>query len=149
MFYIYHKMEIYLAKFVSDQLIDAMRRLIPQLDESVPIPDIHALSRIVNSKTSNLFVVEIEGQIVASATLIIFEVGTGKKAWLEDLVVETKFRRKGIGQSLVNAILDYASSQGLMRVDLTSNLKRFAAHELYKKAGFEQRESNIFRKELI
>lgn len=141
-------MNIYIIRYVSDDLIEALNRLIPQLDPTVPVPDIHALSRIVNSPSSKVFVVEEKGKIIATATLVIFEVATGRKVWLEDLVVESSLRRKGIGEKLVRHILDYAKEEGIERVDLTSNTQRLAAHQLYKKVGFAQRESNIFRKKL-
>lgn len=141
-------MDIYLIRYVSDDLIEALKNLIPQLDNTVPIPDIHALSRIVNSPSSKVFVAEHKNKIIATATLVIFEVPTGRKAWLEDLVVDSDLRRKGVGEKLVKHILTYAKSEGINRVDLTSSIQRYEAHQLYKKVGFTERESNIFRKRI-
>lgn len=139
-------MNIYLASFVSDELVDAFKRLIPQLDETARIPDIHTLSKIVNSETTRLFVVEDNHRIVASATLVIYDIPTIRKAWIEDVVVDETMRGRGIAVDLLQYILEYAHQEGLDKVDLTSNIQRKSAYALYEKLGFEQRESHIFRK---
>ena len=46
---------------------------------------------------------------------------------------------------LLHRAIDLAKELGATSVDLTSNPSRKAANMLYKKAGFEPRETNIYR----
>ncbi|MCP4331732.1 MAG: GNAT family N-acetyltransferase [Gammaproteobacteria bacterium] len=70
---------------------------------------------------------------------------TGIRAWIEDVVVSEIARGKGVGQSLSNHAVSLASTLGAKTVDLTSRPSRVAANELYKKVGFTQRETNVYR----
>ena len=73
---------------VDEELIAAMNRLIPQLSNSNPPPDRSALEEIVASDSSILIAAFIDGAIVGSLTLITFSIPTGKRAWIQDVVVQ-------------------------------------------------------------
>ena len=61
------------------------------------------------------------------------------------MVVAESARGKGVGKMLTSEALSLANKLGAKTVDLTSRPSRKAANELYKKAGFELRESNVYR----
>jgi ribosomal protein S18 acetylase RimI-like enzyme len=53
-----------------------------------------------------------------------------------------------VGEALNRAALDRARALGARTVDLTSRPSREAANRLYRRIGFEQRETNVYRFEL-
>ncbi len=133
------------ASEVTDELVDAFRHLVPQLSSSNAPPTREELSEIVASPASTLFVARVDGRVVGSLTLVMFRIPTGLRAWIEDVVVDETARGHGAGQALNNAALDEARSCGAVTVDLTSRPSREAANRLYRKLGFVQRETNVYR----
>ena len=132
---------------VDDELVAAFERLTPQLSSSSPAPGADQLAANVASPATILFVArDIDsGEIVGSLTLALFRIPTGMRAWIEDVVVDETARGKGVGAALNEAALDRARHEGAKTVDLTSRPSRDAANRLYKRIGFEQRETNVYR----
>jgi ribosomal protein S18 acetylase RimI-like enzyme len=85
------------------------------------------------------------GTIVGVSTLVVFRIPTALRAWIEDVVVDETASGRGIGTLLTEAMLEHARSLGCKTVDLTSRPSREAANALYRKVGFEQRETNVYR----
>ena len=133
---------------VDDELVSAMTRLVPQLSNSNPPPDRSVLEEIVASDSSILIAAFIDGVIVGSLTLIIFSIPTGKRAWIEDVVVDENYRNIGIGEALNQEAINIARRLGAKTVDLTSRPSREAANRLYSRLGFVQRNTNIYRFEV-
>ena len=75
----------------------------------------------------------------------MFEIPTGVRAWIEDVVVDEAARGQGVGQLLNERALEIAQESGAKTVDLTSRPSREAANRLYKRIGFEQRDTNVYR----
>ena len=84
-------------------------------------------------------------EIYGILTLIICKIPTGKKACIEDVVVDEKIRGKGIGRTLVNHVIQFAKEKGITKIELTSGSSRVAANILYRKMGFELRDTNFYR----
>lgn len=130
---------------VDDELLEALNRLIPQLSSSSPPPSREHLEALVDSKDTVLFVARVDGRILGSLTLACYRIPTGTKAWIEDVVVDADARGHGIGALLNQAALDEARSRGAKDVSLTSRPSREAANRLYRRIGFEPRETNVYR----
>lgn len=131
---------------VTDELVAAFERLIPQLSKSNPPPSPAALQAIVDSPATDLFVAHDDaGTIVGTATLATFRIPTGLRAWIEDVVVDEAAGRQGIGAALTRAMLDRAQALGCVTVDLTSRPSREAANRLYQRVGFVPRDTNVWR----
>ena len=71
-------------------------------------------------------------------------VPSGRKGWIEDVVVDASARGAGVGEALVRAALERAAREGVERVMLTSRPARRAARALYRKVGFEEAETSVF-----
>jgi ribosomal protein S18 acetylase RimI-like enzyme len=140
--------DIEIATAVTDELVDAFDRLIPQLSTSSPPPGRSGLEAIVADRDSALFVARVDGRVVGSLTLALYRVPTGLKAWIEDVVVDSAARGHGVGEALNRAALDEARRRGAKDVSLTSRPSREAANRLYRRLGFEPRDTNIYRKTL-
>ena len=141
-------LEIREATEVDDALVAAMARLVPQLSTSIPAPDAAALSAIVASDASVLLLAEEDGEVVGAMTLVVFTIPTGVRAWIEDVVVDEAARGRGVGDALNRAAIERAREAGARTVDLTSRPSREAANHLYRRLGFEQRDTNVYRLDL-
>jgi ribosomal protein S18 acetylase RimI-like enzyme len=126
-------------------LVAAVTTLLPQLSRSAPPLTLEQLARIVADPDTTMFVAEDDGRIVGTLTLAAFEIPTGRRAWIEDVVTDTAARGKGVASALVDAALAHAASIGARTVDLTSRPDREDANRLYVKLGFEQRTTNVYR----
>jgi ribosomal protein S18 acetylase RimI-like enzyme len=88
---------------------------------------------------------KVDDVIVGSLTLVIFHIPTGIRAWIEDVVVDSDARGKGVGEALNTFALAVAKRQDATTVDLTSRPSREAANRLYQRLGFKARETNVYR----
>ena len=92
----------------------------------------------INSNPDHIVAVAvIEGKIVGSTTLLIetkFIHNGGKVGHIEDVVVDKKYQRKGIGEKIIIYLLRYAKDQGCYKtiLDCTDEVKPF-----YEKLGFK------------
>ncbi len=138
-------MRIYRVTTLSAELADALARLLPQLSSSATMPTDEYLNTMLNNENFYLFVAEHEGAIVGTLSLVVVNIPTGRKAWIEDVVVDSRARGLHIGQALVEEAKVCAKEVGAKKIYLTSNPSRKAAHALYKKCGFEEYDTTVFR----
>jgi ribosomal protein S18 acetylase RimI-like enzyme len=129
----------------SEKVLEAINELLPQLSSSARILTESELTEIIRSESSHLLMAEESGIFHGSLTLVTFKIPTGIRAWIEDVVVNENARGKGVGQLLSDRAIDLAREMGAKTVDLTSRPSREAANALYKKVGFERRETNVYR----
>jgi len=132
---------------VTEELTNALERLIPQLKLAIPIPSQEDLERLVASQSSILLIARYPDEtadISGMLTLIIYRVPTGIRARIEDVVVDESMRGNGIGEALVRHALNMARDTGADGVALTSNPKREAANRLYQKLGFKPWRTNLY-----
>jgi ribosomal protein S18 acetylase RimI-like enzyme len=137
--------EVSICEVIDDEVVAAFERLIPQLSSSNPAPTKAELEEIAADRASTLFVARLHGRIVGSLTLAMFRIPTGVRAWIEDVVVDESARGHGVGEALNREALRYAKDNGAITVDLTSRPSREAANRLYRRLGFELRETNVYR----
>ena len=136
-----------IAVKVSDELLSACHRLIPQLSSSAQPLTRQELEEIVSGDATVLFVARVEGKIVGLLTLVIFRIPTAVRAWIEDVVVDSSARSHGVGEALNMAAIAEAKRRGAKTIDLTSRPSREAANRLYKRIGFVARDTNVYRYE--
>jgi ribosomal protein S18 acetylase RimI-like enzyme len=132
----------------SADVLAACHRLIPQLSSSSAPVSAQELEEIIESDTTVLFAARSGQEIVGLLTLAIFRIPTGVRAWIEDVVVDSQARGKGVGDALNRAALAEAERRGAKTVDLTSRPSREAANRLYQRLGFKQRDTNVYRYDL-
>ena len=139
-------MNLEIERIVSptDEAAEAVRRLLPQLSPAAAAPDAERLATILRSPSTALFAARIDRGIVGMLTLVWYDVPTGRKAWVEDVVVDAAARGCGAGRALVAAALDHAARIGAAKVLLTSRAERRAARALYRRMGFEAAETEVF-----
>jgi ribosomal protein S18 acetylase RimI-like enzyme len=129
---------------VSDELLKAYERLLPQLSRTASASE-ETLQQVVASPATTLIVARQGGQIVGMCTLATFYIPSGVRSWIEDVVVDENARGSGIGTALVKAAVDLAGAARARSVDLTSRPERGEANLLYQRLGFNRRETNVYR----
>ena len=135
------------AREVDLGLVAAFEKLTPQLSSSAPPPSADDLAAIVAQPGTTLFVARDDdtSEVVGTLTLVVFPIPTGKRAWIEDVIVDRAASGQQLGERLSLAAIDKARELGCRTVELTSRPSREAANHIYKKIGFEVRETNVYR----
>ena len=139
-------MRIYRATELTSELENGLKKLLPQLSSSAQMPTSAQIENLLADSNTHLLVAEIDGAIAGILSLVIVNIPTGRKAWIEDVVVDSEFRGQKIGFKLVEKAEDIAADLGVKKIYLTSNPSRQAAHKLYKNCGFEEYSTCVFRK---
>ena len=92
--------EIECVTEVSDELAEAFARLMPQLSPRLGALSREAMERVVCSDGAALFAARLDGRIAGVLTLVWYDVPSGRKAWVEDVVVDAAARGCGAGEAL-------------------------------------------------
>lgn len=131
---------------ITPRLIATLNALLVQLTTHArPLTD-EALQSIVQASNVHLYALRNEcDDICGMATLAVDALPTGGKAWIEDVVIDTTYRRRGYGRQLIEHLVCEARRLGACSVNLTSKPSRVAANKLYKDVGFMPRETNVYK----
>ena len=136
---------IEIASEFSPALLEAVTSLLPQLTSSGRLISAAELKAMVDCPFTTLFVAKQEGKIVGMISLAVVQMPTGKRSYLEDLVIDARYRARGGATALLRAALDFARASGARTMDMTSRPSRAGAIRLYERLGFQRRETNAFR----
>jgi ribosomal protein S18 acetylase RimI-like enzyme len=67
-----------------------------------------------------------------------------QKIWiLNDLFVDTNFRRQNVARNLMDAAKIYAKETGALRIDLATQISNIFAQNLYESLGYTKNESFV------
>ena len=83
-------------------------------------------------------------QLLGMASLATYKAISGHKGMVEDVVVSTACRGKGIGKKLMQSLIDEGEKRQLKEIILFSNHHRKPAIQLYKSLGFNLKESGMY-----
>jgi ribosomal protein S18 acetylase RimI-like enzyme len=137
--------EVNIAQYANEEVLADINHLLPQLSSSAKPMSLSQLHDLLDSPAVTLFLARREGRTVGMTTLALFALPTGVRAWIEDVVVDAAARGEGAGEALVMTAVNHARRHGAVSVDLTSRPSREAANSLYRKLGFQPRETNVYR----
>ena len=130
----------------AEELHEALQHLVPQLSRSNPPPSLDEVRGMLTHDAVTQFLARRDDRsIVGVATLATFPIPTAVRSWVEDVIVDEASNNQGIGRQLIDAMVERARQLGAKTVDLTSRPSREAANHLYQKAGFEVRDTNVYR----
>jgi len=103
-------------------------------------------NQLLQSEDIHLFLVfDQNNTILGMITLAVNNLTTGKRAWVEDVVVDPAHQGKGLGRKMMEFIVDFAQKENADSLMLTSRASRIAANNLYQSVGFELRETNVYQ----
>ncbi|WP_242385727.1 GNAT family N-acetyltransferase [Phocaeicola sartorii] len=140
--------EILEVKDFIPEYTDAVQRLLEQLTSRPVKLTGTALREIIFQENTHLFFLLANQKIAGMLTVGIYYSPTGGKAWIEDVVVDEKYRGQGFSKQLVTHAVRFVKEQGIPLIMLTSNPTRTAANKLYQKSGFEQKQTNVYKMNL-
>ena len=124
-------------------VIDNFLKLL--LDDHTSISE-PLLKEIISSDSSHLFFVFDENEnCMGMLTVGIYISPTGKKAWIEDVVVGETYQGQGIGRKLMEFAIQFVKQNEVSLLTLTSRPAKVAANKLYIKLGFEKKETNVYK----
>lgn len=126
---------------ITESVENQVKLLFSELSD---VPALSIRSLLGKENPPHIAVCLEQEKIIGMATMAIYEVISGKKAWVEDVVVASEHRKKGIGEQLMKALIEKGKSLEINTILLYSNPKREAAHKLYKRLGFTEKGSTLF-----
>jgi ribosomal protein S18 acetylase RimI-like enzyme len=96
-----------------------------------------ALDKIKDySKSSKIFVVELEDRVVGFIILHTHLWDDGEVGFIDEIIVTEKFQGKGLGKLLMNKAEEYFRKNKIKRYELMSSTKS-KAFKFYQKIGFK------------
>ena len=138
-------MKIYELNEANEALVTVINRLLGQLSSSGATIDLPQLEELVASPATHLFIAECDGAVAGMLTLGEYLAPTGRKMWIEDVVVDNAVRGHSFGRAMVEHAIEYAKGLGCGTLMLTSRPSRVAANELDRSCGFQLKETNLYR----
>ena len=142
------QLEIFEVTEACAYYVEPMNRLLAQLSSSGISITLDQLQELVANKASHLFLARYNGAIVAMLTLGEYLAPTGRKMWIEDVVVDASVRGHSFGRAMVEHAIEYAKELGCGTLMLTSRPSRITANALYRSCEFEQKETNVYRMDI-
>jgi GNAT superfamily N-acetyltransferase len=98
-----------------------------------------ALDAIQADPNNHIYVAELEGAVVGTFQLTFIRQlshGGCLVAQVESVFVQASARSRGIGGAMLEHARREAERRGALRLQLTSNLAREAAHRFYERLGY-------------
>lgn len=138
------RLEIFEVKEAFECYVEPINRLLAQLSSSERCFTVGQLQGIVECEASHLFLGKLGREVVAMLTLGEYLAPTGRKMWIEDVVVDSAVRGHSFGRVMVEYAIGYAREMGSGVLMLTSRPSRVAANALYRSCNFEPKETNIY-----
>jgi len=132
------------AHEATEELLEALERLIPQLNEARTPPTLEQLAETVETQTLLVARDEQTGAIIGTLTLVMYRVSSGRKARIEDVIVDVSARGQGIGEALTREGMARANDARVLMLELTSMPYRETANRLYKRLGFIRKPTNVY-----
>ena len=127
----------------------ALLRLLDRMDESmyagrseagdVAIREVY--EAILADPDQRLLLAEDGERLVGTAHLMVLRHlgrSLSRSAVVEGVVVDSEYRRSGVGAALMRAAADAAREAGCYKLALTSNLARSGAHRFYSRLGWKR-----------
>jgi ribosomal protein S18 acetylase RimI-like enzyme len=124
--------------------VDRINVLIPQLKPDWDPIDVAGLAVLLDSPT-RVYVARCDGTIVGLAAFVPHRHLPGLRYHVEDVVVDHRFRRRGVARALLEAGM-HDAPDGVLSYDLRSHRTRGAAHALYLDLGFTPSDTTVFRR---
>jgi GNAT superfamily N-acetyltransferase len=140
-------MRVEAVREATPELHQALASLLPQLNPTLPVPDMARLERLLADPDVTLLVARDGEKILGTTTVIVYTTPFWIKARLDEVVVDAAVRGRGVGEALVKAALEVGRVGGAQVAELHSGRgsNREAAHRLYERLGFRIRDSDVMR----
>ena len=100
-------------------------------------PDLNEIPGFYQTNSGNFWIAKIDSKIIGTISLL--DIGNRKGA-LRKMFVDKEYRGKefGVGQELLNTLMDWARDKGFTEIFLGTTAKFIAAQRFYEKNGFKE-----------
>lgn len=102
---------------------------IEKYKESLKDDKFYGIVAIENNKVVGVLISRLINRLVKKRNIL----------FIDDLIVNEKYRSKGIGKLLIQVAINYATSKDCETVELTSYILNVNAHRFYENNGFEKK----------
>jgi ribosomal protein S18 acetylase RimI-like enzyme len=108
------------------------------------------LQLLLEAPKAGVWVAELHGRVVGMVTvqLAVSTAEGGLSGLLEDLVVSSAYRRRGLGKALLNAAVKWSREQGATRIQLLADGRNVPALIFYRKQDWKQTNMIALRRAL-
>lgn len=125
-----------IVRMLADDILGRQRE---RYEDPLPKSYVRAFGKIEADPNNQLIVAEIKGEVIGTLQLtytpsISFQ--GGKRATVESVRVDERFRGQGIGRELMLWAIERARTDGCISMQLTTNSEREDAHRFYRNLGF-------------
>lgn len=126
-----------IVRMLADDFLGSQRE---RYENPLPESYIEAFEEIAADKNNELIVAETDGAIVGTLQItftpsISFQ--GGRRATVESVRVDERYRGRGIGRELMLFAIDRARAEKCISMQLTTNAERTDAHRFYENLGFK------------
>jgi len=121
--------------------LERVKELVKQLDSSAVVNEQSLYKAMLNGFISKIYDGE---KLIGMGWIFPRQTLLRRQAVVEDMIVDDAYRGKGYGQKILLELLAWAKEEKMDMVELTTNPKRIAANELYKKVGFNLHPTNHY-----
>lgn len=128
-----------------DPLVPFLLKLLPQLSSSALVPSDEQVRVLLTQESTTVLAATDGRNVFGTTTLVTYVTLTGVRCRVEDVVVSSEARGRGLGRQMTAKAVEHARSAGARTIDLTSRPTRKAANSMYQSMGFELRDSNTYR----
>jgi ribosomal protein S18 acetylase RimI-like enzyme len=108
------------------------------------------IEELIESPYHDILIAADDGKVVGMTIVSIVMATLDRNVYMEDLVVDSECRGKGVGGKMLDAVKEWGRAHGCRRLEFTSSSreKKEGAKGFYESHGAEVRETNAFRAEL-
>lgn len=126
-----------IVRMLADDFLGAQRE---RYENPLPESYTRAFEEIQIDKNNELIVAELDGAVIGTLQItftpsISFQ--GGKRATVESVRVDEKYRGQGIGRELMLFAINRAREENCVSMQLTTNADRTDAHRFYENLGFK------------
>jgi ribosomal protein S18 acetylase RimI-like enzyme len=107
--------------------------------------DAGELAAVLAHFNFHLYFVRIGNEIAGMGSLYFRQTLSRFTAYIEDVVVAERLQGQGLGGLLLDKLIYEARQNNVDVIELTSHPDRVAANAMYKKVGFIEPETNLYR----
>ena len=98
------------------------------------------LKKSLSEEKNNIKVIKTyineTNEIIAVAIIKIYK--DSKYLEITDIVIDEKYRRKGIRNTIMKFIEEFVKENNISKIGLTSSINNTRAHEFFNKCGYEK-----------
>lgn len=134
--------QILTQKQITNKLQNEISNLFKQLNADIKQL---SLNEVCKSNSTTIAYCKIDNKTVGIALMANYKVISGKKGWIEDVVVDSDYRGKGIGRKLIEFLIDNAKNNNFSEIMLFTGYEKKAAISLYEKKGFKLKNSHLYK----